>query len=263
MSLSQDPIFPVLQKYVVCGYHDITGEPWAGMSGRHDRNGQAVPTTNGAGPHNIQMFLLSPDGVVLTCLPGYWAPQDLLTEVRFAAQLDQVWKNNSLSRSQKEQVFKQMHMAHAQEHPRGMVARSHLQGFDALYEAEKPNSDFIKDPKYMAANASGSWGSTGETAKHPPMSAFKTTDVVMHERMAKRPFEAFSHFDVAQYSDYGKWKYDKEEDARMADGSVDHEKLKMIGTIGDPESEKAHKHNANQAQTSSGWGNRGWGSQSQ
>jgi hypothetical protein len=188
------------------------------------------------------MFILSPDGVVLTCLPGYWAPQDLVTEVRFAAQLDRVWKDPHLNKAQKDRVFSQMHIAHVQEHPRGMVARSHLQGFDALYEAEKPNSDFMKDPKY-AAHAMA-WGpsseATGAQMKHPPMSAFKTTDQVMHERMAKRPFMAYNHFDVAAYSDYGKWRYDKEEDARLSDGTVDHDKLGSIGAIGDPESEKAH-----------------------
>jgi hypothetical protein len=209
------------------------------MSGRHDREGQAVSTTNGAGPHNIQMFLLSPDGVVLTCLPGYWAPQDLVTEVRFAAQLDRVWKDPKLSRAQKDQEFRVMHEAHVAEHPRGMVARSHLQGFDALYEAQKPRSDFMKDPHYVnAVYQSGS--EQGAEAKHPPMSAFKTTDQVMHERMARRPFVPYSHFDVGAYSDYGKWRYDKEEDARLSNGSVDHEKLGTLGTIGDPETEKSH-----------------------
>lgn len=256
VSLSQDPAFSVLKNYMVCGYKDISGEPYAGMSGRHEREGRAVNTTNGAGPHNIQMFILSSDGVVLMCLPGYWSPQDLITEVRFAAQVDQVWKDKSLTKAQKDQMFTKMHMAHLAQHPRGMVNRSHLQGFDAKYEAEKPHSDAIKHPEMLA---SAQWGEGG----HLNMAAFKTTDEIMHDRMAQRPFMSYNRFDVASFSDYGKWRYDKEEDARMADGSVDHEKARNLGHIGDPESEKMHRKWTNASEShgtaSSGWGNNGWG----
>lgn len=253
MSLSQDPAFSVLKNYMVCGYRDITGESFAGMSGRHEREGKAVNTSNGAGPHNIQMFILSSDGVVLTCLPGYWSAQDLLTEVRFAAQVDQVWKDKRLSKPQKDQMFTRMHMAHVAQHPKGMVNRSRLQGFDAKYEAEKPNSDVIRHPEMLAA---ASWGE----GSHLNMQAFKTTDEIMHERMAKRPFMTYSRFDVAAYSDYGKWQYDKHEDARLADGTVDHERAKSLGHIGDPESEKMHRKMPYESKNqTSGWGNNNWG----
>ena len=48
---------------------------------------EAVFTTNGAGPHNIQMFVLAPDGTVLTCLPGYWQSDDLAGELNLAEDL--------------------------------------------------------------------------------------------------------------------------------------------------------------------------------
>ena len=38
------------------------GEPYAGNSGTHMPRGNAIETTNGAGSHNIQMFLMNPDG---------------------------------------------------------------------------------------------------------------------------------------------------------------------------------------------------------
>ena len=41
----------------------------------------AVGTTNGAGGHNVQIFVLSPDGVVLHALPGFWHPEDLVREL--------------------------------------------------------------------------------------------------------------------------------------------------------------------------------------
>ena len=49
----------------------------------------------------------------------------------------------------------------------------------------------------------------------------KTTDVIMHERMAQRPFVPYDKFDVAQYADYGKPFYDKHEQFRMANGQIE------------------------------------------
>ncbi len=258
MSLSQEPAFSLLQKYLVCGYKDITNEPYAGMSGRHDRYSNAVQTTNGAGPHNIQMFILSSDGTVLTCLPGYWAPQDLVTELRLAAQLDQVWHNTNMSLTQKQQVFTQMHMDHIKQHSPAMVNRSHLQGFDAHHEQQKANSDFVlaSYSHDSAGNGEGQgWHGKGE---------LKTTDIVMHERIGQRPFVPYSHFDVAAFSDYGLWKYDKQEDARMANGRVDMDKAHTLPTIGDPEVEKSHTSKnaqASQQGDQHAWGSKAWGGQ--
>ena len=41
---------------------------------------------------------------------------------------------------------------------------------------------------------------------------FKTTDQIVHERMAARPFVKYADFDVAAFSDYGRPKYDKKQD---------------------------------------------------
>lgn len=99
MSLSQEPAFSVLKDNFVCGYTDITEKEYSGVSGRHEKFGNAIATTNGAGPRNLQMFMLSSDGTVLHCLPGYWDPRDLVTETRFAWQLNEVWKDKSKSKS--------------------------------------------------------------------------------------------------------------------------------------------------------------------
>jgi hypothetical protein len=70
--------------------------------------------------------------------------------------------------------------------------------------------------------------------------AMKTTDEIMHERMAMRPFVPYEQFDVAAYSNYGKPKYDKHEDfldpntGKVANGA-DVSQEKMLGN--DP---KAH-----------------------
>ena len=80
----------MLKNQFVCGYHNIANEHYAGASGKHQVDGNAVDTSNGAGPHNIQIFVLSADGIVLTCLPGYWHSQDLADELKLAQTLNQV-----------------------------------------------------------------------------------------------------------------------------------------------------------------------------
>ena len=185
-----------LSSKCVCGVHDITGEPYAGSSDFHDVHGLAVKTTNGAGPHNIQIFFLSADGTVLHCLLGYWNPDDLQDEAKLAERLNEVWLNPKLTRAQKNAMFVSMQLEHIKEHSSDEASRSHLQGFDARVEAQNPKSDFIK----VEASAGGS-----VTVE------LKTTDVVIHERMAKRPFMPFDQFDVAAFSNYGLQRYDKNE----------------------------------------------------
>lgn len=264
MSLSQEPAFSYLKNYFVCGFTDITNQGYVGTSGRHERQGQATATTNGAGPHNIQMFMLASDGTVLHCLPGYWDPRDLAKEMQFAYQLNKVYADTTLRRSEKEQLFKQMQMKHIEQHPPQMVRRSHMQGFDQQYEAHyKLNtSDAILD----AALAKQGMAATG----HPPGEAFKTCDVLMHERMAKRPFVAFSRFDVERFSDYGKPHYDKNEDqidAYSGREVRDHHDAPTIGDASQGRRMTQEHQAANDGQShSTQWGepssssaNGGWG----
>src|SRR5262249_31820785 len=152
---------------------------------------------NGAGPHNLQLFIISSDGVVLHCLPGYWNPQDLAAELAFAQKLNKLWRS-SLSRAEKDRRFSQMQLAHIQEHSAEMVRRSRMQNFDMQYEARhRPTtSDTLLHPL-----------TPGQ--KKPPASAFKTTDRIVHERMASRPFVKYEDFDVEKFTDYGRPKYDK------------------------------------------------------
>ena len=216
----------------------------------------------------MQLFMLSPDGTVLHCLPGYWDPRDLSQEMKFAWQLNKVYTDSTLNRSQKNQLFQQMQLAHINQHPVQMTRRSHMQGFDQQYEAHyKLNtSDTILDTR-LAKQGMDENG-------HPPGQPFKTFDVIMHERMAKRPFMPFQRFDVASFSDYGKPRYDKNEDG------TDPYSGRMIGenhdgpTIGDRETaeritEQHKTHAENSADSGSQWGqgggtssNASWGSQS-
>ncbi|HEY9870043.1 MAG TPA: hypothetical protein V6D08_12830 [Candidatus Obscuribacterales bacterium] len=226
VSLSQEPAFSALQSDFVCGVKDISRERYAGVSRKHDKDGQAIKTTNGAGPHNLQLFMLAPDGTVLHCLPGYWHPADLVREMELAYQLYDVWTDPSLSRPQKDELFRQMHTAHVRQHPRDMVFRSRMQGFDQQFEAKHRlyTSDTIRDPEYVQVVLQS-------TGKVPPQ-GFKTTDEIVHQRMALRPFLPYQDFDVARYTDYGRPFYDKHEDQRDLSGqrvAFERDRDKLIG----------------------------------
>ncbi len=220
MSLSQEPAFSTLKNNFVVGYKDITGESYAGVSGVHMPTGNAVPTTNGAGPHNLQTFILAPDGTVMTCLPGYWAPQDLVSELKLGQDLYKVWSDRYLSRAEKDARFRNMQQEHLRSHPAQMVRRSRMQGFDQKYEAKNrlQTSDCILDSRLASVVL--------EKGMKPPMGAFKTTDQIMHDRMMQRPFVPYQQFDVVAFTDYGRPFYNKNEDQRTATGEVNKDLVK-------------------------------------
>lgn len=167
-----------------------------------------METTNGAGPHNIQLFVLDPDGTVLHCLPGYWNPSDLDAELKLAERLDSVWQDRSLSQAQKKAQFSRMQVDHFRQHSRETTARSHMQSFDRKHELSRGYTDTVR----MAANPHAlSWQEGGDDL-------VKTTDEIMHERMSSRPFVSYSQFDTGKFVDYGTHFYDKHEDSLSEDG---------------------------------------------
>ena len=216
MTLSNDAVLNVLKNQSICGFRNIKGEPWAGKSGHHDTDAPAVLTTNGAGPHNVQMFFLSPDGTVLHCLPGFWSPADLLPEIQLALNLNRVWINGNATLDKKQKLFRQAQLSHFLQHPKQTVERSHLQNFDAKHEKQDADSDFkVKE--------SDSLHRQFRLARN---SNLKTTDQVVHERMAQRPFVNYENFDVEELTDYGKIRYDKKEETRVADAGNGKEKMR-------------------------------------
>ena len=238
MSLSKEPVFSELRNHFVCGYRDISSEPYSGNSGAHAVNGQAVDTTNGAGPHNIQLFVLDADGTVLHCLPGYWNPEDLARELKLAQRIQTVWQDKSMSIQQKKTQFARLQTDHFREHSKETIARSQMQGFDKHAElARGRGADTVRlassDPDCISGTCSGSMPPENEkgdrvSSKLPGEElVVKSTDEIMHERMAKRPFMAYTAFDTGKFSEYGTHYYDKHEDALDENG-------KMTSEPGDP-----------------------------
>jgi hypothetical protein len=200
----------MLKNDFVVGYTNIENKKYAGASGKHKPDETAVDTTNGAGPHNLQIFVLTPDGTIMTCLPGYWKAEDLAKELTLAKQLSKVWQDKGLSLEEKQMQFSQLQLDHINSHDQAMRGRSHLQGFDLQYELKnRPNSDFFYSARAIDP----------VTMKTPPKNV-KSVDIVMHQRLAAHPFEPYERFDVASYADYGKPIYDKHEQFLDASGKI-------------------------------------------
>jgi hypothetical protein len=153
VSLSQEPAFSTLRNHFVCGYKNIMQEGYAGDSGVHPIDGNAVNTTNGAGPHNLQTFVMTADGTVLHCLPGFWSSADLAAELEVAEKLSYIWEDKAISSAHKADLFKRIHLEHLKNHSAELVARSHLQGFDAqhIYKNRRELSDCISDKEAIRA----------------------------------------------------------------------------------------------------------------
>lgn len=194
VSLSKSPVYSILKDDFVVGYENIDDRKFVAIPQEHGPDENVSDTANGAGAQSLQLFVLAPDGTVLTCLPGYWSAPDLACELALAKDLYRVWKKSDLTIDEKRAQFASLHLAHISTHSQAMKNRSHLSEADLQFEGRKlENSDFFYQQR--AVNPS-----TGKT----PLRNVKTVDFVMHERLSRRPFEPYQDFDVAAYADFGR-----------------------------------------------------------
>lgn len=115
-----------------------------------------------------------------------------------------IWSDSSISADQKKKLFATENLRHLENHSTATRDRSHLQGFDMVHifnNRKGKLADAVKDQDMLSSADS----------HHLPWEAFKTTDVILHERMSKRPFVAYASFDVGDFVDYGTNHYDKGE----------------------------------------------------
>ncbi|MEE8143400.1 MAG: hypothetical protein V3T77_09895 [Planctomycetota bacterium] len=208
VSLPQEPVFSLLKDDFVLGWKNIITQEYVGESRGYGCDQAAVGTTNGAGPRNVQIVILSPDGVVLHALPGFWHPDDLATELGFAKKLYALWKRQDLTLEEKRVRYGALQLAEIGNHSAAMVARCGWQNFDRKKEYERlqegPRDVFTVSPN----------GELLKNRRGKPQ--LKSTNVVVHERMAQRAFVSFADFDVSAYVDYGRLYYDNN---RRIDGN--------------------------------------------
>lgn len=207
MSLPKEPAFSLLKSDFVVGWKNIITEKYVGESFGYTCDQTAVGTTNGAGPHNVQIFVLSPDLTVLHALPGFWHPEDLAQELRFAQALHRLWNDKGRSRAEKDAMFTRMQLAEYKRHSRTTTVRSSWQGFDAKNEQKRREGGKERDTFLTSAD--------GSVRERRGRLVMKPINQLVHERLAQRPFVKFTDFDIAEFADYGRILYDNN---RKVDG---------------------------------------------
>jgi len=201
VSLPSEAVYPILQNDFVLGWKNIRREDYVGGSFGYTRRQACVGTTNGAGAHNVQIFVLSKDLTVLHALPGFWHPDDLARELRFAKVLLQLWKDDTRTDEQKRGMYRRLQLSELRFQPAVMYARSDWQEFDKTREGAVVSKDKDRDTFKHTDK-----GEVKRDARGAPV--LKALNVLTHERMAQRPFLKFKDFDFAKFIDYGTEFYD-------------------------------------------------------
>jgi hypothetical protein len=194
VTLPDDDVLALLRDRFVVGWQNIERADYCGSSQGYGKRQTALGTTNGAGGRNLQIFVLSPvtDPVVLHALPGFWHPDDLEAELRFALLVDRLWRDGR-PLAEKAAMFALLHRAALQRQSAATAARSEWQHFDQSFELSRAAAGEARDTV--------AYGADGKPALEP-------LHVVMRERMAQRPFQPFAGFDIESYVDYGRRQYD-------------------------------------------------------
>ena len=200
MSLPNEEVIALLKDQFVVGFRNIEEDKHVGLSHGYKAGQTAVGTTNGAGGRNVQLVVMSPDQTVLHVLPGFWHPEDLVTELKFATVLHRLWLDDGKTREEKLALFAAMHKAQVRRFSVDMIARSDWQDFDRVVEVMRARSE-KRDT--LLRDAAGDW--LLDSHKQPRL---KPTCQLLHERMAAQPFTKLGVFDMERYVDYGRPFYD-------------------------------------------------------
>ena len=193
MTLPDPRVLQTLRDDFVLGWFNIEREEYCGSSHGYAKTQTAVATTNGAGGHNVQMFVLSPDLVVMHVLPGFWHPDDFLAELDFARVIERLWSDPDRDRAAKERLYAQLHKAEIRKQSLVTTARSDWQSFDRAAEIAKARNGELRD--------------TVSTRSDAGIELFPLHELV-HRRMASQPFVPFHEFNTAAFVDYGRLHYD-------------------------------------------------------
>jgi hypothetical protein len=202
VTLPDDEVMALLRDEFVVGWRNIHKDEFVGLSHGYKKTQTAIGTTNGAGGRNVQLVVMAHDGTVLHVLPGFWHPEDLAGELRWARTLHRLWLDAGKSRDEKVKMLELMRRRHVRGFSPDMIARSDWQGFDRWFEMERQQ----KEPRdTVARDADGAPVMRGVAFELKPVC------VLVHDRMAARPFQQFDAFDMERFVDYGRPYYDNNE----------------------------------------------------
>lgn len=211
MTLPDDEVIETLRDFAV-GWRNIHEDEHVGLSHGYRTSQTAVGTTNGAGGRNVQLIVMAPDETVLHVLPGFWHPEDLVRELRFAKTLFELWSDGARSEAQKRRLFFAMHQQFVRSLPAETIARSDWQNFDRNVELSRVGwawgrgqegsaPDEMRDTFARLPDGSVVRDEHG-------VAQLKPLSTLVHDRMRLRPFLRLAEFDMESFVDYGRPYYD-------------------------------------------------------
>ena len=206
VSLPDAEVMALLRDDFVVGWRNIQADTHVGLSQGYARNQTAVGTTNGAGGRNVQLIVMAADETVLHVLPGFWHPEDLARELRFARALHRLWLDDGRSLDEKRRLYAAMHRAHVRGFTAETIARSDWQDFDRATELARAQQQ-ARDTTVVPGDGASTPAAAGVSLK--PLC------VLVHDRMLARPFRQLAEFDMESFVDYGRPYYDN-------NGGIDH-----------------------------------------
>ena len=183
VTLADSKVRSALNRDFVCGWTNIEGKTdYAGSSNKHQPSNAAIKVNTCSGHHNVQTFLMTADGKVVHCLPGFWPAKAYVSQLGLAKKLDTIYRNEKRP-ARRNEKFLDLHLQHAAKASRA-AKTAELQGFDKRHIERTGNADF-------------------ERERGPLTGKLKSADQVMHERMAERPYLSFESFDTKAFIDMG------------------------------------------------------------
>lgn len=203
VTLPDPEVLAELKQNFVVGWQNIERNQYVGLSHGYCKEQTAVGTTNGAGGRNVQLVIMTADKVVLHVLPGFWHPEDLVAELRFARQLFGLWQDDKRTPAQKQSMFELLHRAFVERLSPATIARSDWQGFDRAAEAMRLQQG-TRD-----TCVTDSYGRPRKNEHGAP--ELKPICTLLHERMLAQPFRTQAQFDMDAFVDYGRAFYDNNE----------------------------------------------------
>jgi hypothetical protein len=192
VTLPNSDVIQFIETRFILMHRNIERDKHVGLSHGYKPTQNAVGTTNGAGPRNVQFLILAADETVLHALPGFWHAEDLIPELQLAFEINRLHLDRSMTNTRKSKMFEMLHATHMRRHGTAATRRGQWQGFDRWAEVRRSEIE-ERDTFRRCAN--------GELK-------LKSVPEVIHDRMLARRFKKLDEFDLETFVDYGRSFYD-------------------------------------------------------
>lgn len=192
-----DPmVIELLQQRFVLFWHPATTPRAIDRSAGRQWPTSVVGLPNGHGSRHVQLLVLAPDRTVLHALPGFWHPDDLRTELHFALQVHELWRDRSRPAAAREHLLQAMRRVLLASWSLDYRARCQPDEEDRAAEVTRSRTGsrdtIVRDGK-------GDW--VLDEDKRPVL---KPVGQVVHERLQRQGLLPLERFDLDGLIDYGR-----------------------------------------------------------